>query len=387
VNTDKIKRARNSILGALVADAATMGYHWLYSQRRIRELSPEQPEFKAPTASDYAENLGYFAHANKTPGEFSHYGEQCKIMLDSLVANGNRYEKHHYQEAFRDHFGYGGKFVGYIDKPTRMTLDKIYRTESDALARTNEIPFQGEDREKQVLLTKVLSAAKRFKGEELSATTAKLAETSDNPVDAANYIAALVQALAGSSDYPGADDEQLPAISKLPALIALHLDDPDLMSLAESATRVTNNAPRAIDYSRVATTLLASTLTGTSIAESISAAISTAEPKTRDFLDKVLGENGTLDEVTKTYGLHCDLGSGVGSLLFNLQSTESYTAAVRDNIYAGGDNCGRSIVLGAVAGATFGIGGDKGIPENWVTRMYDNEHISQLIEKLLPVPS
>lgn len=385
MNQDQITRARNSVLGALVADSATMGFHWLYSQHRIQALAPSEPEFRTPNESDYADNVGYFAHPKKTAGELSHYGEQSKIMLKSLVANGNRYEKHHYQEAFRDHFGYGGEFEGYIDKPTRLTLDKIYRTEGDALARTNEIPFAGEDREKQVLLTKVLSAAKRFQGEQLASATAQLAETSSNPDDAANYISALIQALAGSSDFPGADDEQLPAISKLPALVACHFDDEDMIDLSESAIRVTNNAERAVDFGRLATTLLTNAIAGVPITECIALALKSGSLKTQKFLNTVLAENGDLLEVTKKYGLHCDLGSGTASMLFNLKGAQSYTNTIRDNIYAGGDNCGRSIVLGAVAGATFGIGGEHGIPKNWITQTHDYEQINQLIDQLLPL--
>ncbi len=195
-----------------------------------------------------------------------------------------------------------------------------------------------------------------------------------------------MQALAGSSDFPGADDEQLPAISKLQALVACHLENDNLMALSESATRVTNNAERAVDYGRVATTLLQNVLTGQSIEASISTAIAAASDETQSFLQAVLAENGDLQEVTKKYGHHCDLGSGTASMLFNLKHTKSYTDAVRDNIYAGGDNCGRSIVLGAVAGAAFGTGGENGIPESWVSKTHDHKRINQMIEQLLPTP-
>jgi ADP-ribosylglycohydrolase len=72
-------------------------------------------------------------------------------------------------------------------------------------------------------------------------------------------------------------------------------------------------------------------------------------------------------------------------MLFNLKHATSYSGTVRANIYAGGDNCGRAIVLGAVAGATFGIGGEHGIPESWIEKMHDHSRINQLIEKLLPI--
>ena len=53
MDSEKQTRARNCILGALVADAASMGFHWLYSQRRISELAPDQPEFREPSEEDY----------------------------------------------------------------------------------------------------------------------------------------------------------------------------------------------------------------------------------------------------------------------------------------------------------------------------------------------
>ncbi|HKI74559.1 MAG TPA: ADP-ribosylglycohydrolase family protein, partial [Pseudomonadales bacterium] len=143
-DSSQIDRARNSVLGALVADAATMGFHWCYSQRRIAELAPDNPEFRQPDAADYAGGVGYFAHGMKNAGEFSHYGEQAWVLLHSMVSNGSRYEKRHYQNAFRDHFGYGGKFHGYIDRPTRETLDAIYRRESEAMARAASVPFEGD---------------------------------------------------------------------------------------------------------------------------------------------------------------------------------------------------------------------------------------------------
>ena len=37
-------RARNLVLGALVADAAAMGLHWLYDQDRIAAVAPKTPE-------------------------------------------------------------------------------------------------------------------------------------------------------------------------------------------------------------------------------------------------------------------------------------------------------------------------------------------------------
>jgi len=40
--------------GSFVADAATLGLHWVYDQPRIREIAPQAPEFLAPRADHYA---------------------------------------------------------------------------------------------------------------------------------------------------------------------------------------------------------------------------------------------------------------------------------------------------------------------------------------------
>lgn len=86
-------------------------------------------------------------------------------MLDSMTVNNNHYDRYHYQDAFKNIFGYGGAFVGYIDRPTREALDKIYRTESDAIELANQIPFKNKN--KSALLIKVLAAANRSKRQEL----------------------------------------------------------------------------------------------------------------------------------------------------------------------------------------------------------------------------
>jgi len=46
-------RARNLVLGALVADAAAMGFHWLYDQGRIAAVAPKTPEFVGPDPTHF----------------------------------------------------------------------------------------------------------------------------------------------------------------------------------------------------------------------------------------------------------------------------------------------------------------------------------------------
>ncbi|NKC00652.1 MAG: hypothetical protein GKR90_19460 [Pseudomonadales bacterium] len=376
-------RARSSILGAVVADAASLGFHWVYSQRRISDLAPTDPVFRTPDARDYEGGVGYFAHEHKQAGDLSQYGEQMIVMLRSLADNLGRYEKVQYTEAFRRHFGYGGGFVGYIDRPTRQTLDRIYRDEHEAIEAVDAIPYDGPSKDQQSMLTKVLAAVKQYDGIALRDRVEWYANQMPDPKNSRVYGLALVEALSASDEYPGAIDEQLPAISKLPPLIACHLTDPNLDQICESAIRVTNNAPRAVDYGRVCAALLTATLRGETPSDALSAAIQVAPDPIKERLQTALGATASVREVSKHFGLHCDLGVGVPSILYNLKTVNNFTDAIRHNIYAGGDNCGRAILLGAVAGARYGIGGDKGIPESWLEQVNGITDIERMIDEIL----
>ena len=378
-------RARNSILGAFVADAASLGLHWVYSQRRILELAPQVPEFHPPDAADYEGGVGYFAHEQKCAGDLSQYGEQMLVMLQSLKATNGRYEKLHYTEQFRRHFGYGGDFVGYIDRPTRQTLDRIYRDENTAIEAVDAIPYNGPAKDQQSMLTKVLAAVKQHEGQKLHDRVEWYAAAMPDPERSRDYGLALVAALAPSDEFPGAIDEQLPAVSKLPPLVACYAGDADLTAVCESAIRVTNNASRAIDYGHVCTELLRASIEGITIGETLELAVNAGSRETSKVLTKALQAETSVRELSKEFGLHCDLGAGVPSLMYNLKKATSFTEAVRANLYAGGDNCGRAIILGAVCGAQFGMGGDAGIPEAWLRQIRGIEQLELSVDELLGV--
>src|ERR1700712_1932174 len=111
-----------AILGALVADSAALGLHWLYDPARIAEIETNKGlVFLQPNADNYAGAKGYLAHGGKLPGESTGYGEVCLLMLKHLAKHGS-FNRIEYQTEYRTHFGPGGKFVGYIDSPTRLTL-------------------------------------------------------------------------------------------------------------------------------------------------------------------------------------------------------------------------------------------------------------------------
>lgn len=292
------------ILGALVADAAAMGLHWIYDQSHVAALAPDTPEFRTPSAADYEGVKGYFAHPTRKAGDLSQYGEQALVMARALETNGGVYDAQVYAEAFRAHFGYGGAYVGYIDRATRESLNNAVGVEEPA---------------------------------------AEL----------------------------GSGDVQLPAIAKLPALVvALEgADDAAFDAAVRSAIAVTNNNETSLDWGLVAAHMMRAALATRSsdLKAVLAAARAVASPEATELLDEAAGmTDRDTDAVTEHFGLACYLSSGVPIAMHNILTAPSFTEAVRRNIYAGGDNCGRAILVGAVLGAAFGEGG---IPAEWVGRL------------------
>ena len=256
MNKENKSRLRSTIWGALVADAASIGLHWLYDQERIREVAPDSPEFRSQTPSDYDGVFGFYAHGNKQVGDFSHYGEQTMVLLRSLVANDGRYDKTHYEDLFREHFGYGGNYIGYIDHPMRDTLDNIARAEHEALKRAEAIPFDGDDNTKRRMITKVLANVKQAKGEELRKKVEEAVRLTHNDNKMVAYAFKIVDELESVSGYHGADDEQMPAISKLPPLVAVYAGADALPEVVESAVRVTNDNDQAVVFGQIAASII-----------------------------------------------------------------------------------------------------------------------------------
>ena len=115
------------LLGALVADAASLGVHWIYDPKRIADIAARQGGQSAYTPVD-ARNFegvaGYFAHGARHNGMLSQYGEVLRLALRT-INSADGFDVATYQGTFAAHFGPGGTYQGYIDRPTRGALANI----------------------------------------------------------------------------------------------------------------------------------------------------------------------------------------------------------------------------------------------------------------------
>ena len=280
-----------------MADAASLGFHWLYDAGRIADLAQGTPEFRPPDPVDFEGFQGVFVHHTKRAGDLSHYGEQMRVALLSLNACGGRFDIDDYQTRFAATFGPGGSWAGYIDKATKGTLGNI---------------------------------------------------------------------AAGQRDPSGADDDQAPAIAKLPPLIAAQVTDP---TTVDQAVMATNANPIAVAFARSAAVLLQSAFEGADVSEALKAGISVADDTVAQVLKHAIDSRETDSVVfAGEVGRACPLPQSLPVIFHISARAKSYQEAVRTNILAGGDSCGRAPVLAALFAAVYGLG-PKGVPLDWIARL------------------
>lgn len=121
---------KDALAGALVADAAAMGLHWLYDQEQIRTVSESGDIlFRQPDAAVYKDKKGYFAHAARRAGQLSHYGESARIV--GQLAVGGHYQADTHRQHFFESFGPCGHYTGYADRPTKNLVARMIQEEAD----------------------------------------------------------------------------------------------------------------------------------------------------------------------------------------------------------------------------------------------------------------
>ena len=278
-----------------------------------------KPTFFTPNAEHYEGKVGYFAHAGKQAGEQSHYGESYLLNLRHLSAQ-EKFITRIFQQDFIATFGPGGSFNGYIDSPTRQSLQNI-----QALDLNDD----------------------------------------DNNAN---------------TEPSGADDHQIPALTPVSALCAHHpageLTDTEIIS----AIHVTHNNDLAVNCGLYYSKVLQAVLNGNSIAESFAGAAAHVPDAIKDRMTDALNMPATdLDSAATLFGQVCGLEETIPLSAYILSNSTSYQQAIEMNILAGGDSCGRAMMLGAIAGAHFGLGDIEGIPHAWLLRLKRQQDIAVLL--------
>lgn len=304
-------RAEAALLGALTADAAALGLHWLYDPIRIAELDGPLV-LRQPDAADFEGARGIFVHHGKRDGDLSHYGAALRTAMQAVADAGGGFDPVAAQDRFAAAFGPGGWWQGYIDKPTRGTLANL---------------------------------------------------------------------AAGRREPSGVEDDQIPAFARLPALICRPGGAGDAAQLA-AAVEVTHLGDEARDWALTGARMLAAALIGASPAEAVAAAETGASESVAWGLGRARKAGPDPVAFAGEVGRACTLNQAMPVATHIILNARDYREAIEMNIRAGGDSCGRAILIGAVMGAIFGLGGE-GIPARWLVVLREGPALAAEIEAVL----
>ncbi|WP_297325425.1 ADP-ribosylglycohydrolase family protein [Nitrosomonas sp.] len=309
-----------AVLGALIADSAALGLHWLYDPARIAQIETTKGlVFLPPDAHDYAATKGYFAHGSKTAGDSSGYGELCLLMLRHLVQHG-QFDRVAYQTEYRSHFGPGGAYIGYVDSPTRLTLQTLLPLKPEEFPENS-----GAD---------------------------------DDQFAALATLPAVVAAHAGPQDA--------------------------LKTEIERIVRITNNNDTAVAAAQYAGCVLFKVLNGKSIIQALTAALPHADEKLKPLVEEAMQSSTLDSAaIAKRFGSACHVLEGLPIIVHIAQHAPDYRTAIEENIRIGGDSCGRAIMLGAIMAAhTSQCSSSNSIPLEWMARLRNLSHVANSLVRL-----
>ncbi len=106
--------AKAAVLASFAADSLALGAHWIYDTERIAETFGRIDQLCAPLPASF--------HASRKKGDFTHYGDQSLVLLESL-AKENGFKLQAFAESWQELFS--DTYKGYVDKASKATLDNL----------------------------------------------------------------------------------------------------------------------------------------------------------------------------------------------------------------------------------------------------------------------
>lgn len=271
------------VFASFIGDALALGPHWVYDQEEIRSKLGRVASYHAPLTT---------YHPAKFAGDFTHYGDQTLVLLQS-IAEGGGFDRERFAGAWRA-FWEDPTNVSYRDKATRQTLEHLQAGMAPDRAGSDSHDIAGAARIGPLFLL-----AWKTDEELIEAARRETAFTHPaNPVvESAEFFSRVVLAVRAGADIPAAL-ESVMAAKTWPALPANWL---------------------------------------------VAARKSAASDETDSAALKAHGLNCHADEAFP----------GICHLL--LRHPDNPATALIENATAGGDSAVRGLILGLVYGAKFPV--------------------------------
>ena len=106
------RKVKDLVISCLVADAYSLGAHWIYDEKQLKELEVDWNKLNDAKA---------IWHKEKKAGDFTHYGDQT-LWLYEFLEDKESFDVNEYLEFWRSKIEV---YNGYIDGATRETLENI----------------------------------------------------------------------------------------------------------------------------------------------------------------------------------------------------------------------------------------------------------------------
>jgi len=122
--------SRPLVMAVFVADAYSLGLHWIYDHDLLDREPLDPNQLHAP--------LSHW-HANKQAGDLTHYGDQAWHLYQYLQQH-----QHFDVSAYRNSWAHFMRhYTGYIDKASAMTLQNMSQGIEPAGSRSTELSVTG----------------------------------------------------------------------------------------------------------------------------------------------------------------------------------------------------------------------------------------------------
>ena len=125
---------KTMVRASFAADALALGGHWVYNAGVLAKKFGRLDSMQAPLAKTY--------HSNKKAGDFTHYGDQTLVLLESVAREG-RFDLAAFARDWQVLFdGYDG----YFDHATKETLTNFKNGQGPEKAGSESTDFSGAAR-------------------------------------------------------------------------------------------------------------------------------------------------------------------------------------------------------------------------------------------------
>eukprot|EP00882_Tetradesmus_deserticola_P009155 GHRQ01009657.1.p1 GENE.GHRQ01009657.1~~GHRQ01009657.1.p1 ORF type:complete len:356 (+),score=159.95 GHRQ01009657.1:262-1329(+) len=288
-------RAKGAVVGALVADAATMGLHWIYDQGKLQQLLDSKgrqasPEFFDPPSCPFYEMPN---------GSLSPYGGELHALLRYLSQPAQQPQVS--SKAPLDGASWAAALAGYF-----RDVYAGYRNKS------------------------VKSLLANIEEGRVYPATGDAEDTQANSLCKLPLIAAVY---AGTPELPAAAEASIRAQQNNDASVNMGF------AAAKILERVIlgSSIDEALSWTQQQGSL---------------------PPEQAQLVSAALAAKGEpIAAAAQKFGVSCNMPGAFQNALLVAATAKSYSDGIRTNMLLGGDNCSRGIYVGALLGAAFGVDG------------------------------